>query len=511
MAIVQSFGALQDVKDPYGGYQVGTYGNYEPSYNYIYDYAYYYRTQVNVRVCCDFLARNLAQIGYKIYRRVSENDRQPLPDHPVMEWLEHPNPYTTRYRLFESLIGDLALYFNAYWLKVRVDGRIGLVRLPPQEMRVEGGLLPLQFVWTVQGEARPFAPSEIVYFNGYNPLNALMGLSPIETLLQTLGEDMAAVDNRQRYWRNAARMEGVIERPATAPKWSKDQKQQFREQWAMRFSGPQSMGQVPVLEEGMTWKPISHSARDSEYSASRQFTREECGRAWHIPLTMIGILEHATFTNISDQHKQLYVDTLGPWNTMVNESLELQLLPESTDVEGVYGEFNIAEKLRGSFEEQSNALRVAVGRPFMTANEARARLNLPPITNDASADQLASQQGGTSPLQRTESPAPFPTGPKETNTVEGVVRAHWMRQASRLARLPVEARAEALHPDRCTGELADDLTPLLGRAAALAYAARVTDDTYTLLLEGREAFARDRTVRVPPLSGWWEERYVDAA
>ena len=111
---------------------------------------------------------------------------------------------------------------------------------------------------------------------------------------------------------------------------------------------------------------------------------------------MVGILEHATFSNIKEQHKQLYADCLGPWLEMVSEEIERRLLPEARDTTDVYGEFNIAEKLKGSFEEQATALRLLVGRPVMTANEGRARLNLPSIKDDPTADQLAAQQGGPS-------------------------------------------------------------------------------------------------------------------
>ena len=44
-----------------------------------------------------------------------------------------------------------------------------------------------------------------------------------------------------------------------------------------------------------------------------------------------------------------------------------------------YVEFNIAEKLQGSFEEQASAMQTATGGPWMTRSEARARMNLPHI------------------------------------------------------------------------------------------------------------------------------------
>ena len=48
-----------------------------------------------------------------------------------------------------------------------------------------------------------------------------------------------------------------------------------------------------------------------------------------------------------------------------------------------YAEFNLATKLDGSFEEQAAVLSGMVGRPVMTADEARARLNLPALGGDA--------------------------------------------------------------------------------------------------------------------------------
>jgi hypothetical protein len=97
----------------------------------------------------------------------------------------------------------------------------------------------------------------------------------------------------------------------------------------------------------------------------------------------VGILDHATFSNIKEQHKSLYTDVLGPWMAQIEQDLELQLLPEFEDTDGVYVEFNIAEKLQGDFEEQTRSLQSAVGRPWMTANEARGVMNLPHLEGDA--------------------------------------------------------------------------------------------------------------------------------
>lgn len=464
-------------------------------------YGEIYRTQPNVRICVDFLARNTAQLGLPVYRRISDTDRERLADHDLARWLSNPNPATTRYRLIESLVGDLAVYFNAYWLKVRyerTDGRpaLGLVRLPPEEMAVEGGLLPTQFVWTsaATGKRQPFPISEIVYFNGYNATNALMGLSPLETLRRILAEEAAAGEHREAFWRNASKQEGVWELAANAPGWkTPEQQNDWRDQW-QKFARSAKAGMTAVGPIGGTYKPTAFSAKDSEYVQGGKLRREICAAQWHIPQPMVGILEHATFSNIREQHKHLYQDCLGPTDEMITQEIERQVLVECEDQESIYVEFNIDAKLAGSFEEQAAALQVAVGKPFMKVNEARAVRNLP-RDDDPASDRIAPQQGG--PSDATARPIPpdagrrTPTPDDQTDDddetarlVAPILHAARLRQQAKLARLSALERAAAFYDriGRWNQELTADLTPILGADVAAARAREANKATLDQLL-----------------------------
>ena len=463
-------------------------------------YAEIYRTQPNVRICVDFLARNIAHLTPVVYRRVSDTDRIRLVDHELARWLGRPNPSTRRYRLTENLMGDLGVFFNAFWLKVRhvdASGRhaIGLVGLPPDEMNVPGGLLPTHFEWTVNSRVKTFPLSEIVYYNGYNPTNRRMGLSPLETLRNILAEEEAATSGREAFWRNAGRMEGVIERPLAAPRWTPDQKRSWRDQWReFSASGPKA-GEVGVLEDGMIYKQASFSAKDSEYTIGGKLRREVVAAAYHIPQPMVGILEHATFSNIREQHKHLYQDTLGPWLEMIQQEIEGQLLVECEDRDNVYVEFNIDAKLAGTPEERAQSLQLAVGRPWRTVNEARALENLPRI-DDNDLDTVAPQQGGPSDATAhpTDKPAPMfarpgdpDPGEENATGIAPVLLATRARQQTWLQKIPAVDRAMTFLADleRWNTELTDDLTPLLGAkpAALLAEQANVATLTALLALE----------------------------
>lgn len=480
MAIVSSYGALTSYAAGAQALQVSvsTSGAFYDGYSRT--YAQIYQTQPAVRTVVDFFSRNIAQLGLHVFRRVNDVDRVRLFDHPLAACLTRPNPSTTRYRMIESTVQDVGIYANGYWLKVRVRDQLGLVRLPAGEVRVTGALLPVSYEWTPAGGSAPqtFAPSEVVHYRLYDPANAAMGYPGLETLRRVLAEEAASAEYRRYFWKNAARHENVIERPADAPKWTPDQKDQFRKGW-QEFAGAKS-GMTPVLEDGMTLKPISFNAKDSQYLESRKLSREEVAAAYHVPLPMVGILDHATFSNIKEQHKQLYQDCLGPWLVMMEEEIELQLLPEFADVDRVYVEFNISEKLKGSFEEQAASLQTMVGRPVMTVNEGRARLNLP-RDPDPESDKIARNLNQTTARAKTV----------DQEQARGVLGRFFARQQARIEKDPPEDRVAAFAFARWTTELSADLRPLVGEAAH-GLAIRINERTLASLKAGSDPWPATR-------------------
>jgi HK97 family phage portal protein len=193
-----------------------------------------------------------------------------------------------------------------------------------------------------------------------------------------LAEEQAATAYREWFWANAARLGGTIQRPKDAPRWSLEQREAFRDQWRS-YQGPENAGKTVVLEDGMVFEANTATARDSQLIEARKLTREEVAAAYHVPPAMIGITEAQGYGSIREQHKVLYTEVLGPWLEMLTTDLELQLVPDFGDSANVYLEFQIAAKLQGAFEEQAAAFSTAVGSPWMTRNEARARQNLPRI------------------------------------------------------------------------------------------------------------------------------------
>lgn len=378
MAFVQSSGSVQGLSRP----SYSTQTRLALSNTLSMEYSQIWRTQAAVRTVVTFLARNIAQLGLPLYKRNGDADRERLQDHPLAALLRQPNPWTTRYRFINALVHDFAIYDNAYLLKAKVDGATaGLIRLPPRLVTPKGDnwLTPEAFEIAGSKSKKVVTADQVVYFRGYNP-DEDTGVSPLESLRQILLEEFASSQMREQTMRNGARASGYLERPA-GTSWSPGAKTTFKNDWQSQYvgDGPQAGG-TPILEDGMTFKEASQTAKDLQYIEGRKLTREEVASAFFIPPPMVGILDNASFSNITEQHKMLYQDTLGPWLTMIQDEIALQLVPDfEPKSQDFYAEFNLREKLSGSFEERAASIQASVGAPWMTRNEARALDNRPPI------------------------------------------------------------------------------------------------------------------------------------
>jgi HK97 family phage portal protein len=251
------------VNMPAGWWPTSTGGSLSLYNGFSQDYATLYKEQPNVRTCVDFLARNIAQLGLHLYRNDAEKGRIRLRDHPLAVLIGRPMPNSmkwTRYRMIESVMSDLGIYGNAFLKKeIDPDGTlVGLLRLPPTMMTVQGALWPTGYEVNLgTGNPKEYDPSEVVHFRGYSSESNVKGLSPLETLRRILAEEHAAGLYREKFWQNSARMNGVISRPKDAGTWSEQARQRFKKEWQSLYSGSDNSGKTAILEEGMEFKPVS--------------------------------------------------------------------------------------------------------------------------------------------------------------------------------------------------------------------------------------------------------------
>jgi HK97 family phage portal protein len=352
--------------------------------DYTVDYAKIWESHGSVQTVINFLGRNIASLGIHLHEHIGETDRKRVRDHPVARLMAKPHPRVTRYTFFDTLVRDVGIFERYLSVKIKLqDGTTGgLARIAPTMFSPVGDDWMHPEAFEIRGsKGKKVVPAaDCFYILGYSPDGKIGGVSPIESLRSVLAEEYEAARQRSQAFRNGARVNGYIERPKDAPGWSREARERFRAGWRGQYGGGGSDAYgTPILEDGMKFVSASQTAKDLQYIESRKLTREEAAAAYFIPPPMVGILDNATFSNVKEQHKHLYQDTLGPWLQRIQQELMLQLFDDFPDTDRLYLEFNLEEKLRGSFEDQAAQLQASTGGPWMTRNEARAMRNLPAI------------------------------------------------------------------------------------------------------------------------------------
>lgn len=353
-----------------------------------------WRTQPHLRTVVSFVARNIAQLGLHSFERVSETDRRRLRDDPVAQTLARPNSAMTGHELVYGLVADYKLYDVAIWLIVEnADAASGWEIYPvsPGWVTATGGGSAWAPAWIeVQrpGALRPtrIDAKDLLLFHGWNPGNPAGWSSPVDALRGVLAEQIHANAYRQQVWQRGGRVGTVLTRPAApGQQWSDAARERFARDWAAKWTGidgPKAGG-TPILEDGMDLKRIGFSAKEDEWVEGAKLSLSTVAAVYHINPTMVGVLDNANFSNVREFRRMLYGDSLGPDIAMIEDRINAFLVPRLTSRPGVYVEFNIGEKMQGSFEEQAAVISTSTGRPWMTANEARARFNMPALGGDA--------------------------------------------------------------------------------------------------------------------------------
>ena len=84
----------------------------------------------------------------------------------------------------------------------------------------------------------------------------------------------------------------------------------LRASWNAAYGGSGNASRVAVLEEGMTFTPLSIPNNEAQFLETRKFQVTEICRIFRVPPHMIGDLERATFSNIESQNISFAVHTM---------------------------------------------------------------------------------------------------------------------------------------------------------------------------------------------------------
>ena len=381
-----------------------------------------YETQPWVQATVNRLARGLSRLPLPIYvNGGADGERTRVREGPLFELLRRP--WTTReggaiqdgntVLLVQSLVTNMLVAGFSIFVMGYVDGegrrRAFPVSLMPSSPWAwwpvfEHGRLAY---WNHAGAGgnTPFLPSEVWIVAPWGMGPGGMPKSPLAALRSTLmAEDAIQRAVIQRFEKGSRPIGFISVKVELTPEAMKARREQLNEVYA----GVDNFYRMGLLDNDAEFHSMGQTFVESELISLRKLNREEVTSVLNVPQPSVGILDRATFSNVSEQHLMEYMDTYGPPAVLIEESFGTQVIDREPAFKGMYVEFNFKEVLRGDPMKELDILTRAAGGPVLTLNEARATQNLPPLEggDEVREPQNMAVGGQSGPGNGTEGRSP---------------------------------------------------------------------------------------------------------
>ena len=309
--------------------------------------------------------------------------------HPVLDLLARPNPLQGRAELFEALFGQILLTGNGY--VEAVGGETGMPLelhvLRSDRMSLVPGAdgWPVAYDYTVGAKKHRFnvadGISPICHIKSFHPLDDHYGLSPLQATAQALDVHNSASAWSKALLDNAARPSGAIVYKGGDGEGtlSADQYDRLLAEMEAYHVGVRNAGRPMLLEGGLDWKPMGLSPSDMEFQETKVAASREIATAFGVPPMLLGIVGEATYANYQEANRAFYRLTVLPLVTKVVASVGHWLSGFSGEPVTLKPDLDQVPAL--SAERDQQWARVA-SADFLTADEKRAILGLPKLTED---------------------------------------------------------------------------------------------------------------------------------
>jgi len=253
------------------------------------------------------------------------------------------------------------------------------------------------------GKNNVFKARDMFHIKGMSA-DGLRGYSVIAIAREVIGLGIATERYGASFFGNSSRPAGVIEHTGHL---KPEALKRFRESWEAVHGGSGNASKTAILEDGLTFKAIGIPPEDAQFLETRRFQIDEIARIFRIPPHLLGSLERATFSNISEQNVE-WSRSIIPWAKRWEQESTRKLLGRAT----LFTKMNLDTLLRGDIKTRYEAYRVGRQWGWLSANDILRMEDMNPIGKDG--DQYLVPMNMTTPelIEEPPEPPPAPVPPQ---------------------------------------------------------------------------------------------------
>lgn len=355
--------------------------------------------------CVNIISGLIATMPLDLMIRVDETTRQPAVGHPLRQVLTRkPNGWQTPSEFRRMMQANLLLHGFGAALIVRSGKRIvSLIPMRPGALTTQQMAdCSLQHTYTaLNGQQNFLRQDEVFYLRGLT-LDGVTPLSVLSYARNVMGTSLDTERAAGNLMRNGSFIGGTFEHPGTL---SNEAYERLKADLNNDYAGAENTGKRIILEEGMkVGQNMGFSAKDMQFLELRDFSRSDVGMFFGVPPHLYGDTSKATSwgAGIEQQNIGFLQYTMQNWITTWEEAINRDL----TDADNQYAHFDVRGMLRTDIKTMNEAFAISLGsggsQGWMTANEVRAKSELPPST-DPNDNKIPGRQGQPAP-QTKEAP-----------------------------------------------------------------------------------------------------------
>ncbi len=321
-----------------------------------------------VYACVRILSETIASLPLHTYKYTDMGKEKDY-THPLYYILhDAPNDEMTSFVFRETLMSHLLLWGNAYAQIIR-DGRgriVSLYPLLPDRMTVDrnkNGMLIYSYRKDT-GECITLSSDNVLHIPGLG-FDGVVGYSPIAMVKNAVGLAIATEEYGSKFFANSGNPSGVLEHPGQLKDPSR-----VRDSWNEVYGGSSNAHRVAVLEEGLSFKPISIPPEQAQFLQTRKFQITEICRIFRIAPHLVADLEKSSFSNIENQSMEFVKYTIDPWLVRLEQSFNKALLLPS-ERSRYFIKFNVNGLLRGDYASRMQGYQAGIQNGFLSPNDIR--------------------------------------------------------------------------------------------------------------------------------------------
>lgn len=321
-----------------------------------------------------------AALPLKVYKR---GTRERISQRTV---LDSPNPsQKTSFAFRQTMKFNEIAWGNSFARKIRNGADVITQTWPihPSRCRVEqvdiSGANPegkLFLVLDSKGVEHRWTSWDVFHVPFMSP-DGIRGVSAFQAFRESLGAALAAEDAASAMFANGVRLSGIVRAKKKLAEGGADRlKASFR----TKFSGPEHVGEVAVLDEDADFTPLTIPPQDAQLLQSRQWSVSEIARMVGVMPHMIGDTEKSTSwgTGIEQQFIGWTQTIVYPSAKNYEDLCTAELLPGGWDGGNWFAEHSLEGLLRGDSAARSAFYAQAIQWGWLTRNEVRELENRSP-------------------------------------------------------------------------------------------------------------------------------------